>query len=219
MICTEYKCIFIHIPKTGGQSVETFFLHLLDMTWEERAPLLLRYNSNPKDGPERLAHLLATEYTDLNHISKRDFDQYFKFSFVRNPWARIVSEYRYRGLPKTCSFRDFIFQELPEPGLSNDYRHIIPQYNYLYDAQGNLLADFVGRFENLQADFDFACDKLGVAHSTLSHVNVSKKDGQRGLRLKPRMMNRTKAKNRVRSYTEYYDDETKKKSAKCTKKI
>ena len=29
MICHDYKCIFVHIPKTAGQSIEHVFLNQL----------------------------------------------------------------------------------------------------------------------------------------------------------------------------------------------
>lgn len=62
MISHEHKTVFIHVPKVAGQSVELAFLRQLGMTWEERAPLVLRHNPDPAKGPERLAHLLAREY-------------------------------------------------------------------------------------------------------------------------------------------------------------
>lgn len=132
MISERFRCVFVHIPKTAGQSVEHFFLKLHGLSWEERAALLLRYNRDPKLGPERLAHLKAGEYVECGHISSGDFLRYFKFSFVRNPWERLVSEYLYRGYCMEHTFREFVTCGLPpEDGYSDAHRHIIPQYNYL----------------------------------------------------------------------------------------
>ena len=104
MLSQKYKCIFVHIPKVAGQSIEHAFLDLHGLTWDERALLLLRQNKDPKAGPPRLAHLKASEYVSCGHITQELFDSYFKFSFVRNPWSRVVSitfHYFYRNY---CSF-------------------------------------------------------------------------------------------------------------------
>src|SRR5437764_11835271 len=97
MISHKYRTIFVHIPKTGGQSVENVFLTLHGLTWETREPLLLRPNSDRNLGPSQLAHLRAKEYVACGHIDQENFDSYFKFAFVRNPWERIVSGYHYYG--------------------------------------------------------------------------------------------------------------------------
>lgn len=91
MISSKHKCIFIHVPKTAGQSIEQLFLKENNLTWEGRSPLLLKPNNDPAIGPERLAHLYANEYVKFNHISQADFDEFYKFSFVRNPFDRLVS--------------------------------------------------------------------------------------------------------------------------------
>ena len=104
MICHDFRTIFVHVPKTAGQSVEMVFLNKLNLTWEQRAPLLLRPNSDPAKGPPRLAHLYASEYVSCGHISDEDFARYFKFSVVRNPWARAVSVYKF-SYQQTDGFR------------------------------------------------------------------------------------------------------------------
>ena len=102
MICHHYKCVFVHIPKNAGQSIEHVFLNLLNLTWETRAPLLLRCNDRLELGPPRLAHLKADEYVRYNYLTQEMFNDYFKFSFVRNPWSRIISIYKYLGFNKKC---------------------------------------------------------------------------------------------------------------------
>ena len=173
MICHPYRCVFVHVPKTAGISIEHVFLDLMGLTCETRAPLLLRHNDDPAKGPPRLAHLKATEYVSCGYLSPEQFEGYFKFSFVRNPWDRIISEYKYRGYPIRLDFKTYLFKHLPKPGFTDTYCHILPQYDFLFDERGTLLVDFVGRYESLQADFDTVCARLGISPRPLPHVNRS----------------------------------------------
>ncbi len=213
MICGEYRSLFVHIPKTAGQSVEHVFLGLVGLTWETRAPLLLRGNEDPRRGPPSLAHLTAAEYVTCGHLTPAEFASYFKFSFVRNPWDRIVSEYKYRRHPVSIDFKTYLFRRLPTPGWSEPYRHIIPQYDFLYDDAGRLLVDFVGKFERLQADFDTVCSRIGIPPTPLPRVNRSLEHSRPGTfrELRRRIRRAVWSHERRHTfphYTEYYDDES-----------
>lgn len=218
MICREYNCLYVHVPKTGGQSVEQFFIDLLGLDWDrDRAGLLIKRNENRGCGTEKLAHLSASEYVACGHVSGEDFSALFKFSFVRNPWSRILSEYRYRNYFRHQSFRDFVLNKLPEPGWGDDYRHVMPQYDMLHDGQGKLLVDFVGRFETLQQDFDRVCEKLGIPESRLPHRNRSDKKS-RDLKRTVRNLLYMNGENRKRGLRDFYDDETRKAVARYYEK-
>ena len=69
MITHQFKCVFVHIPKTAGQSVEHFFLNLHQLTWQEKERLLLVKNTDPNKGPERLAHMTAAEYVQCGNTN------------------------------------------------------------------------------------------------------------------------------------------------------
>jgi len=172
MISHAHRCVFVHVPKTAGQSIEHVFLDLLGLSWRQRAPLLLRYNARPELGPPRLAHLRAADYVRCGHLSESQFAGYFKFSFVRNPWDRAVSFYKYIGRPAECSFKRFALERLPNALWRSMYWFVRPQAEFLYD-EGGLVVDFVGRFENLQSDFREVCSRLGLPESRLPVVNRS----------------------------------------------
>lgn len=173
MISHHDKCVFVHIPKCAGQSIETFFLERIGLDWRTRAPLLLRPNDMPSLGPPRLAHLLARDYVANKWMTPEQFRSYFKFAFVRNPWDRTASFYRFLGYHRRCSFPRFVRRHLPALVAGDKRWFLCPQAEYLYGPDGDLLVDFVGRFETLQQDFARACTHIGIADARLPHVNSS----------------------------------------------
>lgn len=212
MISHPDKCVFVHIPKAAGQSIEKVFVQRAGLSWENRGPLLLRPNEDPTMGPPRLAHLTAAEYIEKGYIKQTQFNEYFTFSFVRNPWARLVSEYRYRQYPYT--FKQFLFEKFPTPA-SDDYsqaldlyRHVVPQAQFLFAQDGRQLVDFIGKFEQLDKDFAFVCEKLGIPVQKVPHVNKTHS---------PRLLGSIKRKiqgkyrpsdKKIQHYSELYDDES-----------
>jgi hypothetical protein len=221
MICHEYKTIFVHIPKNAGQSIEHVFLDLLNLTWETRSSLLLRYNENPNAGPFRLAHLKASEYVQYKYLSADKFEKYFKFAFVRNPWSRMVSVYKYLRFDIEYDFKTFVMEAFRNPDVTKDTVlserewFLATQADFLCDESGRLMVDFVGKVENIQTDFEYVCEKLGIPFTVVPHVNESKQ-GRAGFGLKPgnlikfmRRHRRATDKPALVQYQDYYDDETK----------
>jgi len=215
VICDEHRCIFIHIPKNAGQSIETVFLRLVNLTWATRARLLLRANADPKLGPPRLAHLKAHEYVECGHLAQEKFRSYLKFAFVRNPWDRMVSIYKYMGLRKGLSFKEFLTGEFRNDIWKKQFWFVGPQIDFVCDQGGELVVNFLGRFESLQADFRTVCERLGLAVSKLPHVNKSKgqklREALKPCELRRRLQMFCAAKNLkvCRCYEDYYDEESK----------
>ena len=174
MISHKHKFIFTHIPKTGGTSVE----HSLKDYFE----------------PNQWMH------NDLVYDLKKCSDNYFKFTFVRNPWDLVVSTYHYvwysdvmewwrvGGRSKPWSFKKWIkSRHFTRPrGWKKNRCYRGDQLCWISSCDGELLVDFIGRFENLEEDFEIVCNKIGIHTQKLPHVNKSKH----------------------KHYTEYYDDET-----------
>lgn len=85
------------------------------------------------------------------------FEDAFKFAFVRNPWDRYISAWTQMNEGKPAKI-----------GISAPLQHFRPQHEFICDEDGNVLVDFVGRYENLTEDWTWVCDKLGVP-SDLAH--------------------------------------------------
>lgn len=142
MISHKHNFIFIHIPRTGGTSIEEFFgTHM----W--------------KDSPDE-KHLSAKEAKKL--YGEEIWNSYFKFSFVRNPWDRVVSLWKSSLYIQTPSVYRFLLLFKPRP---HEYK--LSSYVDILDLE----LDFIGKFENLQNDFEIVLDKLGIKKAVLPHLS------------------------------------------------
>lgn len=157
------KIIFIHIPKAAGISVHKGLF-----------------------GFDTLGHLKFSDYQKYLEASK--INDFRTVTFVRNPYNRLVSSYFYlknggRGDKLDLEYQDIIapyktFQDFVMLFLSpkNIYslEHLIPQVEWLYNEEGQLNIDFIGRFENLENDFGLLKDKWVKSATSLMHLNKTK---------------------------------------------
>lgn len=99
----------------------------------------------------------------------------FKFAFVRNPWDALVSRYAYLlqqpghhrhvQIKQMKDFEEYVTWEIRRGQQF--------QSQWVTDRRGRLIVDFIGRYENLHADFACVCRELGVV-AVLPRVNASK---------------------------------------------
>lgn len=208
MLSHHHRTIFIHVPKCAGQSVESAFLADLGLTWETRAPLLLRANDHPDLGPPRLGHLLGRDYVRLRYVPGEMFAAYYKFAVVRNPWSRAVSLYRHLRLP--ISFRDFVGRWLPAEFDRRDWKgnfwFVRPQVDYLYDGDDLLVQDVI-RFESLPEEFPRIAAASGL-RSPLPHVNRSGSDAAHGRGGRTRWRWRPSRHESLSSWRDYHTPDT-----------
>lgn len=181
MISHEHKCIFIHIPKCAGSSIERIFNGSQYVEWDDHNKIWTQ-------------HATAEQ---IKQLYFKNYDDYFSFTFTRNPWDRAISDYFWtkKDLKIEDSFKNYLLlkknfdtPKLRYPHLNSSGRgdHILAQSDFVLNSNGEQIVNFVGAFENLQKDFNIVCDKIGIPQRQLPHVNKSKH----------------------KHYTEYYDDET-----------
>ena len=107
-ISHDLKIIYVHIPKTGGGTIEK---SLGIFGKDNNGSLELNYDIlYGKETNKFLQHLTIQE---INEIKKKEFNNYKKVSFVRNPYDKIVSEYLWRIQiygKKKIEFKGYLFE-------------------------------------------------------------------------------------------------------------
>ena len=202
MISREHKTIFVHIQKTAGTSMEKK-LGLFDKPYRgvqdhrkirdyEQLPYrrksLRRCWNNFKRGNFSRSYKYANNFV-FPELTEDEYQEFYKFTFIRNSWARIYSWYAAcirdeiirgnLGISGECSLNFFI---------RNKMKHrYFNQMSFITDSKGNIPMDFIGRFDNLYQDFAKVCGEIGLQDSELPELGVSGN----------------------KHYSHYYDNETK----------
>ena len=181
------KYIFICVAKVASSSTNEILNHELH--------------------PEpRFHHMSISEL--INYYKGLDLKKYYKFAFVRNPWDRFLSLYNDMSIKrngnrklmnyslnekkyKTLFYKTKNFKEFVRAFESSDWvneAHFRNQFDYL-TIDGEVAMDFVGRFENLQNDWEKIKKDIGLNHlGSLVH--------------------REKSEVEINNYRNFYDDET-----------
>lgn len=156
----EHHCIFIHITKTAGTSVAKSLFNYLPY------------------------HYTAIDYRVI--YGKQKFNKYYKFAFVRNPWDRLYSAYRYlksggwndndkawaeANLANFDNFTDFIENWLTHGNIKK-HLHFMPQHHFICDPKGQLLVDYLAYFETINDDFNKIAQHLGI-NAKIGHHNAN----------------------------------------------
>jgi hypothetical protein len=217
MLVNKLNSLFVHIPKTAGQSVEQALLDELGISWEDRRAHLdlLMHLCDDMSLPHSYVHLTCKQYLDHGLIDRSTFDSMFKFAFVRNPWARVVSSYHYLRFDTMWRFKDFLFDHLQSLDPRSSAVHFIPQTDFLVDNDGEICVDFVGYFENLHEDFTQVAERMGLAVTALPYRNKNatpKRNpdllGRLGYLIRLQRYKYNIYRNTRSHYTEYYDSES-----------
>src|SRR5262249_46954504 len=162
-------CIFVEVPKTGSTSVRA----ILGKPWKPHLNLWQIKNhmevywthyGGRKNRILESFYLLLPKERRLK-IGQKQFETYFKFGFVRNPWDRVVSLYERNEalqLRNEMTFEEFVdWIEYSSATCDHSSPHRY-QLDWFVDPSGNMLADFIGKFERLEEDWAFVAQKLGV---------------------------------------------------------
>lgn len=181
IVSHRHRFIFAAVPKTGTHSVRQALREQLGDEDVEQVGLFVNKRFPWED-------LAAIQHGHLSlrqvrpYLGGEAFGGYFKFAFVRNPFDRFVSycAFMLRGgddfqqRPRDV-MRYFLFGQPPE-------HHILfqPQARLLVDEDGQtLLADAIGRVEDMQGSYDAICARIGIPSRPLDRVNGSSRGDYR----------------------------------------
>ena len=166
MIIHTHKAIFVHIPKTAGSSIEVA-LNTLENTNKGAVDEATGTFYPVTTGKEK--HYDARAYR--KHYGRRVWQDYYKFTVVRNPWQRIHSWWwnnRYITGTLDMPFAEFLHSRLADPDdLPKELR---PKVHCITSANGRVELDYICRFENIDSDFKVVCEQIGAPLSELPRV-------------------------------------------------
>src|SRR5436305_8510781 len=180
MISFQKRFLFVHIPKTAGNSIQSVL-----RDYSEDQIVALR---SEQDGIERFGlrnpnykirkHSTLAEYRAA--LGDEQFRSLYKFACVRNPWDRMVSYY-FTPTQQVGELDRKEFRKVISKALS------VADYLRLDKGDDDPFAniDCIMRFENLAGDFRTVCAALDISPTTLPQYNRSNRE----------------------HYSKYYDDE------------
>jgi hypothetical protein len=197
MISIQKRFLFVHVPKTGGNSIQNIL-----STYSEDAIVSV---SEHQDGLERF-ELRNSRYETSKHskLSKYKrvldaslYNSLFKFATIRNPWDRMISLYfsPHRGVTewnraeflelvnKVPTLRRYVCEKSLTQSLLGKFGLPNGKGRRALDAD----VDVLMRFEHLEEDFRKVCARLEIPFSPLPKRNASIRE----------------------HYSKYYDEELK----------
>jgi hypothetical protein len=171
----KYRFIFVHIYKTGGSSITSALMPFCTTLPKKvlnkiLKPLGVMY-FEPRPYPK---HAFASDI--ISKMGQRRYKSYFSFAFVRNPWDLQVSLYKYVLRDPTNQHHEIIkgfsdFSEYIEWRCNEEVQY---QKDFIYSQNGEKLVNYIGKFETLNRDFQYICERIGIS-ANLPHLNVSQR--------------------------------------------
>jgi hypothetical protein len=150
----KYQCVYIRVPRTGTGSLGT----ILNI------------------GGGHMPIVRAKQMFEDNPPTNLKWEELFKFGFIRNPYTRFASAYYNLGHDKEHDINDFIQDKEKMDTLWKEENVLVrPANDYLCDDEGNIMVDYLGRFEDLHNCWNYIFEKLGMTEHQnrmmITHVN------------------------------------------------
>lgn len=185
MISDSKKFIFVHVPKTGGNSIQE---QLKKYSYDK-----ITSNESTQDGLERFNILSkysknikkhTTIYGYKKYLPNDVYNNYKKIAVVRNPWDRIVSLYFSPHAGRTKFDQNEFIKVIKSCHTLPFYLNLISPVEHLFSKLGFFKGikydlcdqiDYFLRFENLNSDYEKLCNEIGIDYIPLVVRNKSKR--------------------------------------------
>ena len=165
LVSHDYKFFTIDIPKTGTRTfracLSTKEQHRDGLCQDQILNIVGKHTSREFG---QHSNMTAAIY-DLR-TNGYDYHSYFSFSFVRNPWARLVSYMLYVNKRN----------EKDEP-LEYYIESQPPQFFWLYSKDYKETVQYIAKFENYKEEISKFIDKfnLNIDSNKIPHLNKNEK--------------------------------------------
>lgn len=179
IVSALHKFIFVAIPKTGTHSVRQALREHMGPRDLEQVGLFVQKRF-PIPQLAQLQHGHLTLQQIRPYMRPEEWQSFFKFAFVRNPFDRFISY---------CAFMtraDGAFERDPQTVMRQfvanpPWAHLLfqPQHSFITGEDGGLLTDQVGRVEQMQQSYDDIAARIGIQSAELERVNSSKRRNYR----------------------------------------
>lgn len=154
----DINVLFIHIPKTGGSSIEEYLSYKYNIKLDNSSLYLFTQdkrllNENMKINSS-LQHLTYNQIVENRKVLNIHFDNIKIITIVRNPYERIVSDLFFNNLITKDTSKETVFDIINQYLESDKYdNHNIPQHNFITNDNQEIIPNIhILRTESLNND-------------------------------------------------------------------